>query len=449
MRSCISNAGGQTIKGGKGKSDFVSLVSLSTDTGSVPPPWNSCESVSAKGKIESLTHHQVDASESTALQSKFQSLLTEMGTQLGGRYHVGAGKLQVDYDVSNDVLGSGCTGDVLLARSRSDSESLFAVKTYEFSKLATEEDWTLLKIEMKLLLQSDHQNVLRVSDIYEEHNALHIVTPFMAGGDLRSARLSELQIKMAAMQMLAGAQYLHGLGYIHRDIKPANFVFDSNDDVKIIDFGLCATWKPSGKRMQRQCGTHGFMSPEMCKHQGYTNKTDLWSLGVSIFYLLETELPFDRDSDTPPSQPEVDARIESCSFGMLAKHFLRSLLKVDPNARPTAEQALLHPWLAGNFSNDALEAPLALEQWEQYLLTSHKTASSDRWADMMSDDEDSALGPWGTSQARFCDKPPWADILSDDQMSDDEDSAQGAWGTSQARFCDKPRWADFLSDEEN
>jgi serine/threonine protein kinase len=413
MRSHISNLEWQTRKGGKGKSDLHSLVSLSTDTGSVPPLCISCEceSESAEGKIESLAYHHVDAS---ARQSKFQSQLTEMDTQFAGRYHIGAGKLEVDYDVSTDVLGSGCTGDVLLARRRSDSESLFAVKTYELSQLSSAGDWTLLKIEMKLLLESDHQNVLRVSDIYEEQDVLHIVTPFMAGGDLGSARLSELQVKMAAKQMIAGAQYLHGLGYIHRDIKPANFVFDSNDDVKIIDFGLCANWKPNGRRLQRRCGTHGFMSPEMCKREGYTNKTDIWSLGVSIFHLLEAELPFDRDSDTSPSQPEVDARIESCSLGMLAQHFLKSLLTVDPNSRPTAEQALLHPWLAGNFSNDALEAPLALQQWEQSLLNSRKKASSDRWADMDSDDEDSALGAWGTSQARFCDKAPrWADILSD------------------------------------
>jgi serine/threonine protein kinase len=127
-------------------------------------------------------------------------------------------------------------------------------------------------------------------------------------------------------------------------------------------------------------------------------------------------LPFDPDRDSPPSQEEVHVRIQSCRFGVLAKHLLEYLLKVDPSARPTSEEAMSHPWFTCKFSHDALavEISSALKQWEQSLLNSRKKASSDRWADMDSDDEDSALGAWGTSQARFCDKAPrWADILSD------------------------------------
>jgi|EP00427_Karlodinium_veneficum_P018326 serine/threonine protein kinase len=350
-------------------------------------------------------------------QSKFGSLLAEIGSTVAGRYHVGPGKLEVDYDVSNDVVGSGCTGNILLARSKSDPVNLFAVKTYQFSEFSAPEDWSLLKNEMKLLLQSDHANVLRAVDIYENESALHIVTPFMAGGDLGSASLSPLQVAIAVRQMLAGVQFLHASGYIHRDIKPNNFVLDSDDDVKIIDFGLCVQWKPNGRRLYQQCGTHGFMSPEMCKGTGYTNKTDMWSLGVAIFYLLEGHLPFDRDSDTAPSQQEVDACIESCSrLDLRAKHFLKYLLKVDPSARPTAEQATSHPWFGCSFEDDALTIA-ALAQWERSVVTGHKKVSSDRWADMsdMSTD-DEALGPWGTNVTKNfheCDR--WVDLLSDDE----------------------------------
>jgi serine/threonine protein kinase len=423
-------------------------------------------------KLDTTASSQAEAWKLVLLRSRFRSLLNKIDPQLGVRYHFGCGKLEVDYDVSSEVVGSGCTGDVLLARSRNDLGNLFAVKIYKSSDFPTPEDRNFMQNEIKLLLQSDHPNVLHASDIYEDQHGLRIVTPFMAGGDLGSANLSPLQVAITSRQMLAGLQFLHNSGYIHRDVKPTNFVLDSNDDAKIIDFGLCVEWEPNGRRLYQRCGTQGFMSPEMCKGTGYTNKTDMWSLGVTIFALLEGRLPFENDSDALPSQKEVVSLLESCEgLDLRAKHFLGSLLKVNPHDRPTADQALLHPWFDCSLEDEVL-ASAALKQWEQFLLECQRV-SSNYWADMSdmsTDDEESTLGPWRTSATRKqYEIARWVDLLSDDEdcfechkevssdhwvvmsdmSTDDEVSVIEPWRSMTRSKHEAARWVDFLSDDED
>lgn len=358
-------------------------------------------------------------------------ILSKVGQHLAACYHYGPSKLEVDYHMLDDVVGSGCTGDVHLAQRRNDPDNMFAIKTYEVDKL-TPEDRDFIKMEVEILTQVSHPHILQASDVYEDEAALRIVSPYMPGGHLATPNsLSELQVVIAAQQMVAAVQHLHAVGYVHRDIKPLNVLLDSHDDVKLIDFGLSAHWKQGDRPLLLECGTPGYMSPEMRRRAGYTNKTDLWSLGVCIFFLLNGELPFGDEYTCFPSQQEVDARIESCTrLGSRAKHFLRSLMKVDPSRRPSAEEASVHPWIAADAR--VVNSPLALEEWEQMLLDSQTKKSSSRWADMIDDDESndevSALGPWMTREVFRCAgisgerkvsvRPKaarWVDILSDDE----------------------------------
>ena len=123
------------------------------------------------------------------------------------------------------------------------------------------------------------------------------------GGELFDKIVNEglLAEKPAAhlmKQIFAALYYLHDHGIMHRDLKPENFLFASHDadaPVKVIDFGLGATFTP-GQRMSTKAGTPYYVSPQVLKGN-YNEKCDIWSAGVIMFILMAGYPPFYGDKD--------------------------------------------------------------------------------------------------------------------------------------------------------
>jgi calcium-dependent protein kinase len=82
---------------------------------------------------------------------------------------------------------------------------------------------------------------------------------------------------------------------VHRDLKPEN-VFISNGKYKVADFGFCQTYTP-GQILDLCCGTPGYMSPQIVLEEKYTEKCDIWSIGVIYYELLFNNFPGKGDSD--------------------------------------------------------------------------------------------------------------------------------------------------------
>lgn len=126
-------------------------------------------------------------------------------------------------------------------------------------------------------------------------------------------------------------------------------VSDSDDaDVKIVDFGFAARVK--GLSLSKQCGTPGYVAPEILENKLHGTPVDMWSFGVILFILLGGYPPF-HDND----QRQLYRKIRSGLFefhpkywstiSSEAKDLIRRLLCVNPLQRYTADQALAHPWL--------------------------------------------------------------------------------------------------------
>ena len=248
--------------------------------------------------------------------------------------------LEDDYKMTSRVLGSGMNGDVRLAAHRETGESV-AVKTFNLRGMSESAEDDMCR-EMTVQAALDHPNVVRARDIFVSAEHVHIVTEALEGGTLldhvmKVRKLGEHRARLAVEQVLKAVEYMHDLGYVHRDIKLQNLVYAAADrhTVKLIDFGLCRKWTEGERPMKRRCGTVQYLAPEVMQ-SCYTNKADMWSVGVVAHALLTGDLPGRHEDWTPI----MSARLAECSPE--AQKFVAALLTVDPADRLTAQQALTH-----------------------------------------------------------------------------------------------------------
>jgi len=232
---------------------------------------------------------------------------------------------------------------------------LYALKVFDLA-LVPVKQIDQLKNEIDILKTLDHKNIINPYETFTVKltKKLMIVMELCTGGDLL-ARLpyTEQQAASVAKQILNAISYLHSKSIIHRDIKMENVIFESKDPdacIKVIDFGLSKKYKYKGDIMTERVGTLYSMSPQTM--QGiYNSQADLWSIGVCTYMLLSNgQRPF--EADTPK---QLVARVLLGDFNFdgtvwsyisqKAKGFVTELLSVNPQNRPSADQALFHPWV--------------------------------------------------------------------------------------------------------
>lgn len=177
---------------------------------------------------------------------------------------------------------------------------------------------------------------------------------------VKSSNSTELDLSQHFREMLLGVAYVHDFHIVHRDIKLENFLSGgaSGDVVKLADFGF-ATFVHKDKKLKDQVGTLEYTSPEMIQQQGYTEKTDIWSMGVLSYVMLFGYFPFSaankRDYKAmmnniisehfQPSykRPAAKKQLEPPSND--AVRFAQNLLVRDDEQRPTAHEALEDPFV--------------------------------------------------------------------------------------------------------
>jgi len=150
------------------------------------------------------------------------------------------------------------------------------------------------------------------------------------------------------MKKLFGAlNHMHSQGIIHRDIKPENIMVSTNDELKLIDFGLSKR-QQGNKKLKTIAGTPYYMAPEVLDGH-YDSKCDCWSLGVLLYVFMSGYLPFQGNNRNDvfykikkAGYHFNHAEFKSCSKSVI--DLIEKLLIVDPNKRLSAGQALKHEW---------------------------------------------------------------------------------------------------------
>ncbi|KAJ7006450.1 hypothetical protein NC653_005718 [Populus alba x Populus x berolinensis] len=156
--------------------------------------------------------------------------------------------------------------------------------------------------EVAILREVQHRNVVRFIGACTKSPHLCIVTEFMPGGNLydylhKNHSILELpQLLKFVIDVCKGMEYLHQKNIIHRDLKTGNLLMDTQNVVKVADFGV-ARFQNQGGVMTAETGTYRWMAPEVINHLPYDQKADVFSFAIVLWELVTAKVPY--DSMTP------------------------------------------------------------------------------------------------------------------------------------------------------
>jgi serine/threonine protein kinase/tetratricopeptide (TPR) repeat protein len=152
--------------------------------------------------------------------------------------------------------------------------------------------------EAQTISSLDHQNIGAIYEISEtEDGQLYIVMAYYKGETLRErikkGLLKESEVIDITIQVLRGLSKAHERDIIHRDIKPANIIITDEGVVKIIDFGVAKlTWQVDLTKTRSTLGTTAYMSPQQICAESVDRRTDIWSVGITLYEAITGHLPF-------------------------------------------------------------------------------------------------------------------------------------------------------------
>ncbi len=239
-------------------------------------------------------------------------------------------------------LGKGAMGTVYLGRDPKINR-VVAIKTIALSQEFDENEVAGVRErffrEAETAGRLNHPDIVTVYDAGEEHDLAYIAMEFLKGTHMNSytranALLPDQKVVELAARVADALGYAHREDVVHRDIKPANIMYDpESGDLKITDFGIARITSSSKTKTGIVLGTPSYMSPEQLAGKNVTGRSDLFSLGVTLYQLLAGQLPFRADSmatlmykianepHTPlrAVRPELPACVEAVVDRALAK----------------------------------------------------------------------------------------------------------------------------------
>ncbi|MHC5538397.1 serine/threonine protein kinase [Singulisphaera rosea] len=203
-----------------------------------------------------------------------------------------------------DRLGSGSMGRVYKAHHLM-MDRVVALKIIAPEISTNDRVVARFQREMKLVGRLDHPNVVRAYDADQINKILYIVMEFVAGESLsqkfRKGAIPPLDMINYAAQAALGLAHAHAQGIVHRDIKPSNLLLTDDSKLKVLDLGLGVLMEADEQTSFATAdgiavGTIDYMSPEQACGRDVDGRSDLYSLGCSMYHMMSGKLPFPGDN---------------------------------------------------------------------------------------------------------------------------------------------------------
>lgn len=205
--------------------------------------------------------------------------------------------------------------------------------------------------EGKIAASLSHPRSTFVYDAGETDGRFFITMELMSGGTVkdvvdREGKLAVAEAVNHTLDMLDGLEAAHEIGVVHRDVKPSNCFLTADGRVKVGDFGISKSLVSDAELTQTGAfmGTPMFAAPEQIRAATVDNRTDIYSVGATLFYMLAGRAPFQGDaiqvvadivSETPPALASIDPDIPDELSQIIAR-----TLEKNPSARPQTASEL-------------------------------------------------------------------------------------------------------------
>jgi hypothetical protein len=244
-----------------------------------------------------------------------------------------------------EQLGAGGMGAVY----RAVDSALGRFVAIKVMKKALGDDEALVESflrEARAAAALNHPNIVQIYSCGQEKGQPYIVMELVGGGrlDLMMAdgkKVDEVRLLEVALDVSEGLKAANGVGLVHGDIKPANILFDKSGTAKVVDFGLAQFVN----RQQEQGGVWGtpyYISPERARGAKADHRSDIYSLGATMFHALTARAPFEgktaadvvvaRLKAPPPKLSEVEPGLQPKTSDLIER-----MMAADPVLRyPTS-----------------------------------------------------------------------------------------------------------------
>ena len=289
------------------------------------------------------------------------------------------GNLHENYEIIKKI-GAGSLGVVYKAKNIY-LKNIVAIKMIKKVKENDEEDSNIIN-QINILKKLSHPNIVKIHEFYSNKKYYQIITEYCKKGELFKyikRSFTEKQLAVIFYQILSGLNYLHEKNVIHKNIKLKNImVLQKEEDInskeeylwiKIIDFHTAEIFQKNRKDYSHIHNSY-YTSPEAIKNI-YTEKSDIWSVGIILHLALTGKVPFDGKTDD-----EINYKIENISYNELdprllahsseSKDLLDKLLQKDQKNRPSAKEALNHEWFK-KYGGRSLFCNFRPDEIQQYI----------------------------------------------------------------------------------
>jgi len=246
-----------------------------------------------------------------------------------------------------NVVNTGQTSRIWQAYDDAENK-ICGIKVLLQEFLRNREHLGYLKNEWVVGEKLDHPRIIRMYEFGVSKNEPYLAMEWFSSPNLKNRLRYDLEqveylFPKIIEQMCDALIYLHGQGWIHRDVKPDNYLVTDNGELKLIDFALAQRvkgggWRLLGPRAKIQ-GTRSYMSPEQIRGATVDGRSDLYSLGCTVYEMLSGKPPFTGVSpnellikhlrSSPPTLESANRNVTP-EFADL----IRRTLSKKPSARP-------------------------------------------------------------------------------------------------------------------
>eukprot|EP01084_Bolivina_argentea_P110553 197367_1 len=250
-------------------------------------------------------------------------------------------------------IGTGSFGSASICHKINNPQQKYVIKRINLDGLSVNDTKSAIQ-ESELLRHLSSPCIVKYIDSFVTNSHLAIIMEYCDGGDLSSqvskrqksnSPFNENEIKNILYQICIALNHCHSQNILHRDVKTSNIFISTTDNrIKLGDFGVSRVLNTNMSMAETQIGTPYYISPEICKGQSYSFKSDIWSLGCVMYELINLHRPFEGKHIASLVMAITNAKYKPLrnNYSLELRNLVESMLSIDPKQRPLTEQILNH-----------------------------------------------------------------------------------------------------------